>query len=201
MYLHSRTKVLLACVLLLTMFATGCSAQWINTALADLPVLVQMALNIASLVTALRSGNQLSASEAAGIQNIANEAGKDLSLLQSLYNDYKAHPSDATLQRIQNLIAELNANLPALLNATHVSDPEIAARVTAAVNLIQSTVGSFASLIPQNKAAIHAGPRAVPVPLSEIVKPQELKKKWNEKVCAPTGRGEVDAALTACGVK
>ena len=43
---------------------TGCSAQWISVALADLPVLTQMALNIAALVATLQAGKQLSPAEA-----------------------------------------------------------------------------------------------------------------------------------------
>ena len=160
-----------------------------------------MALNIATLVTALRTGNQLSTSEAAAIQNIANEAGKDLTLLQALYHDYQAHPSAGNLQRIQDVIGELNTNLPALLNAAHVNDPELAARVAAAVNLIQSTVASFAGLIPHVPTATQGRPRTAQPAASQIATPQKLKRNWNQKVCGPTGRGEVDAALATCNVK
>ena len=201
MYSHSRTNVGLAVVLCLSLIAAGCTAQWINTAIADLPVLVQMALNIASLVSTLRTGNQLSASEAAMIQRIASEASKDLSLLQALYNDYKMHPSDSKLQHIQDVIAELHANLPALLQASHVSDPALAARVSAAVNLIQTTVAGFAALIPVSKSAkVAAIPRVAP-PAGQILQPRELKQRWNEQVCAPIGKAEVDAALASCIVK
>jgi hypothetical protein len=55
-----------------------------------LPVLTQIALNIATLVATLQSGKQLSPAEAAGIQNISTEAAKDLNLLQALYNEYEA---------------------------------------------------------------------------------------------------------------
>jgi hypothetical protein len=36
-----------------------------------LPVLIQMALNISTIVTTLQSGQQISAAEAAAIQNIS----------------------------------------------------------------------------------------------------------------------------------
>jgi len=65
--------------------ATGRAAEWIKAALVDLPVLTQIALNIASLLTALPMGKQVNPSEAAAIQNISAEAGKDLTLLQALY--------------------------------------------------------------------------------------------------------------------
>jgi predicted DNA-binding transcriptional regulator YafY len=49
----------------------------------DLPVLTQMALNIAALVATLQSGKQLSPAEAAAIQNISAEASRDLNLLEN----------------------------------------------------------------------------------------------------------------------
>jgi DUF1680 family protein len=152
MHLNSQTKIALVIVLSASMLAIGCSAQWISVALADLPVLTQMALNIAALVATLQSGKQLSPTEASAIQNISAEASKDLTLLQTFYNDYKANPNTDTMQKIQNVIADINQNLPALLQAAHISDPTLAARVTAGVNLILTTVSSFASLIPQTAA-------------------------------------------------
>ncbi|MCU1271427.1 MAG: hypothetical protein JWN74_2721 [Acidobacteriaceae bacterium] len=58
--MNSKSKTFLALVLAIAVAATGCSAQWINIALQDLPVLTQMALNIATLVSAVASGQQAS---------------------------------------------------------------------------------------------------------------------------------------------
>ena len=58
--------------------------------LADLPVLIQMALNISTIVTTLQSGQQISAAEAAAIQNISAPASNDLNLgdaLQPIQNE------------------------------------------------------------------------------------------------------------------
>jgi hypothetical protein len=93
---------------------TGCSAQWMSVALADLPALTQMALNIATLVTTLQSGKQIDPAEVTAVQNISAEASRDLSLLQSLYNEYKANPNASTLQKIQSTIGDINQSLPAL---------------------------------------------------------------------------------------
>ena len=113
---HSKSKIFLALVLAITIAATGCSSQWINIALQDLPVLTQMALNIAVVVSTLASGNQTSAADTAVIQNISAQASRDLNLLQSLYSEYKADPNGTTLQKIQSVISDLNQNLPALLS-------------------------------------------------------------------------------------
>jgi len=61
---NSMSRILLAVVLSISLIVTGCSAQWISVALADLPVLTQMALNIAALVASLQSGKQLTIAEA-----------------------------------------------------------------------------------------------------------------------------------------
>jgi hypothetical protein len=93
---NSKSKAFLALVLAIAIAATGCSAQWINIALQDLPVLTQMALNIATLVSALASGQQASTADIAVIQNISAQASRDLNLLQTLYGEYKANPSATT---------------------------------------------------------------------------------------------------------
>ena len=192
------TKALLAGVLCVTLATTGCTAQWISVALAVLPVLSLMALTITTLVTTLRSGQQISAGEAAAIQNISMQAGNDLNLLQALYNQYKAAPNGDTLQKIQNTIAEINLNLPALLAAAHITDPVLAARVTAAVNLVLTTVQSFAALIPATTAGTSR-----PVAAQKLAIPSagDLKKQWNLQVCAPTGNLAMDSALKQCALQ
>ena len=188
----SMTRIALAFVLIISLIATGCSAQWISVALADLPVLTQMALNIAALVSTLQSGKQLTATEAVAIQNISAEASKDLTLLQALYNAYKANPSVDALQKIESMIQETNQELPALLQAAHISDPALSARITAAVNLILTSVSSFASLIPRAPSTAPTTARQNAV----IPQPKELKRQWNQQVCAPSGNAVLDAALS-----
>ena len=102
------------------------------------------------------------------------------------------------MQKIENVIADINQNLPALLQAAHISDPTLAARVTAGVNLILTTVSSFASLIPQPAAPSTARKtrRNIVIPKAE-----ELRKQWNQQVCAPTSNSALDAALTTCALR
>ncbi len=187
---NSMMKAVLAVVLCISMAATGCTAQWISVALADLPVLTQMALNIATLAVTLQSGKQLNPADAAAIQSISAEAGKDLNLLQTLYDQYKANPSTTTLQEISGVIATANTNLPGLLAAAHISDPVLAARITAGVSLILATVQSFAALIPQTAPATS---QTISAQTIAVPKAKDLKKRWNEQVCAPTGNAAISA--------
>jgi hypothetical protein len=187
---NSKSKTILALVLAISIAATGCSAQWINIALQDLPVLTQMALNIATLVSTLASGKQATPADLAVIQNISAQASRDLNLLQSLYNDYKANPDGTTLQKIQNVISDLNQNLPALLQSAHIGNPVLSARIAAAVSLILSTVNSFAALIPQTARSTAQKAPVAPPPSAD-----DLKKQWNRQVCAPTGNPALDTAF------
>jgi hypothetical protein len=175
--MNTETKSLLALVLAITIAATGCSAQWINIALQDLPVLTQLALNIATLVSALASGQQANPGDVAVIQNISAQASRDLNLLQSLYAEYKANPNATTLQKIQNAISDLNHSLPALLASAHISNSTLAARITAAVNLILTTANNFAALIPKNAPV--TGRKLTSAPPS----PPQLRQLWNQQVC------------------
>ena len=146
---NSMSRIVLSFVLSISLVATGCGAQWISVALADLPVLTQMALNLATLMSTLQTGKRISPAEALAIQNISAEASKDLTLLPSLYSQYKANPSADTLQKIENLIQDTSQSLPALVQAAYISNPALSGRITAAVNLILTTVNSFAALIPK----------------------------------------------------
>jgi len=205
MKFNSIGRIILAVVLSISLIATGCSVQWISVALADLPVLTQMALNITALIATLQSGEQLSPTEALGIQNISIEASKDLILLQGLYNAYKSNPSPATIQKIKTVIADINQNLPALLQAGHISDAALSVRITAAVSLIVTTVSSFESLIPpaptsaktarQNTVEQNVPQRKTVRENYAILNPKDLKRQWNQQVCARSGNAILDAAL------
>jgi hypothetical protein len=194
----SKSKTMLAIVLSISLMATGCSAQWISIALADLPVLIQMALNIGTIITTLQSGNQISAADATAIQNISAQASKDLNLLQALYNDYQASPNASNLQKIESVIADINQSLPALLQAAHIGDPVLSARVAAGVNLILTTVTTFAALIPQTSLPLTA--QKVPHPAA-IPKASDLKKQWNQQVCGPASNPALDFSATGCTLK
>jgi hypothetical protein len=135
---------------------------------------------------------QVSTADIAVIQNISAQASRDLNLLQTLYSEYKANPSATTLQKIQNAIADLNQNLPTLLQSAHVSNPTLSARITAAVNLILTTVNSFAALMPQSSPVTSRT-----APTHSLLHANDLKKQWNQQVCSPTGNSALDAAFAA----
>jgi hypothetical protein len=168
-------------------------------ALEDLPVLTQMALNIGSLATTLQSGQQLTPAEAAAIQNISAQASKDLNLVQTLYTEYKQNPNTATIQKIQAAITDINQNLPELLQAAHIGNAALSAKISAAVNLILTTVDSFALLIPAN--ASQGTSVQASVQKSVLPHAADLKKQWNQQICGPNPNLPNGSVVAACAVK
>jgi len=197
--LNAKSKTVLAIALSISLIATACSAQWISVALADLPVLTQMALNIGTIAATLDAGTQINPIEVAAIQNISAQASKDLNLLATLYNEYKSDPTASALEKIQSVIADINQSLPALLQAAHISDPVLSTRIAAAVNLILTTVASFGALIPQSSAQLAA--RTVVRRPAVLPTPSDLKKQWNQQVCGPTGNSSLDFGAHGCALK
>ncbi len=195
--LNPKIRFTLVIALSIMLATTGCSSQWMSVALADLPALTQMALNIATLVTTLQSGKQIDPAEITAVQNISAEASRDLSLLKSLYNEYKANPSATTLQKIQSTIANINQNLPVLLQSAHISDPVTAARVSAGVNLILTTVSSFAALMPQANPTTSQTVAGVKIAIPNA---KELKSQWNQEVCGGLAN-TATPAMNACVVR
>ena len=72
--MKSMSRIVLAVELSISLSATACIAHWISLALADLPVLTQIALKSTALVATLHFGKQLTSAEALALQNIWGEA-------------------------------------------------------------------------------------------------------------------------------
>ncbi len=193
--MKTKSQIVIALLLCTSMVTTGCSSDWISVALDDLPVLTQMALNLGGLAATLQSGQQLTASKTAAIQSISTQASKDLNLLQALYTEYKQSPNAGTLQKIQNAIADINQNLPALLQAAHVGNAALSAKISAAVNLILVTVNSFALLIPKTSSSSAAGVKKANLPHAA-----DLKTQWNREICNQNGTSDI-SPVAACAVQ
>lgn len=181
-----RSSAVLGLVLSLVMLCTGCSSNWITVALKDLPVLTQMALNIASLVSVVKTDQPVSAQETTAIDAISAECGKDLGLLETLISDYQKSPTSDTLQKIDAAIGDLNSNVPALLTAAHIKDAVLASKVSAAISIILLTVNTFAVLMPTvstSGAVTEIHPAAAKALRLPGVK--ELKQSWAVKVGTP----------------
>lgn len=172
-------KASVCTILSLALIIAGCSTSWINTALADLPVITQVALNIASIVAAAQGKEEASPAVASQVQNIAAQVKSDLTLVQSLISSYQsatATQKPALMQKINAALSDVQTNLNAILTAVHIKDAALQATIVAAVGVAVTTITSIESLIPQ------PAPTSGAVRASAAVKPPsaaQLKKQFN----------------------
>jgi len=136
------------------MVVTACNTSWISTALADLPVLVQIAENIASIV-ATAQGQAGNTQAATDIQNVAATAKAGLEVVQTLINSYNSAPAaqKATLLgQVDTALAGVQANLQQILSAAHALNPQLQATIAGIVTLAQGTLLAIQTLVPAAKA-------------------------------------------------
>jgi hypothetical protein len=153
---HRIAKASLCTLLSLALILAACSTSWISTALADLPVITQVALNIAGIVAAAQGKGQASPAVTGEVQSIANQVQSDLTLVQSLITSYQSASAAAKpgiVQKISAALADVQSNLNAILTAVHVNDAALQATIAAAVGVAVSTVASIAALLPASAAS------------------------------------------------
>jgi hypothetical protein len=149
-----------AIALSVALVVTACNTSWISTALADLPVLVQIAENIASIVAAAQGQAGTSPQVTAQIQSIATTAQTGLEAIQALVNSYNSAPAanKATIAgEIDTGLSAIQANLQQILTAARVLNPQLEATITGIVTLAQGTLLAIQTLVPAAKA----GPKPV----------------------------------------
>lgn len=156
----------LAIALSVAMIVTACNTSWISTALADLPVLVQIAENIAAIVAAAQgqAGNTQTTAE---IQAVAGTAKTGLLAIQALVNSYNSAPAAqraTILGQIDTGIASVGANLQQILTACRVLNPQLQATITGIVTLAQGTLLAIQTLVPSPKVGAAPLPQRPPTP-------------------------------------
>jgi hypothetical protein len=171
------SKALLAVVLAASITLSGCSSSWIDTAVKDLPIVLQVVTDVLSIVAVAQGHGQISAGEAAAIQAVSAQATADLQLIQDLVAAYKNSPTATTLAKIQAAIGDAQTNLQAILTAAHIKDPATAAAITAAVGLAMTTLLAIESLLPtaQASSSRHARKGAPQLP-----NPDQLQAQLNQ---------------------
>lgn len=176
----SATALVLTAVMLLS--ACWFKPQWIQTAEQDLPVLVQMAESIATIIALTQTPQAPSQQTVYAIQHIGDVATQGLKAIQALYNSYKSGNATTTIQEIEAAGQALTANLQQLLAAAQIKDDALLKRVAAAVDLIVSTVNTILSLIPT--PAVSAKARKVVVK-SALPTAKDLRSDWAARVGTP----------------
>lgn len=161
---------------------TACNASdWINIALKDLPIVLQIALSIISMVGA--ASGSANAGEAAIAEAAAAEAKRDLELALQFVKDYQSHNDPGLLGKIDDLLLAVQSSLGSILSAFHVHNQVLAATIAAAIGSAITVVVAIQSLVPAPPAA-SAARKAMGAPKDHS---HSIKKAYNEVVSASGG--------------
>jgi len=175
---------LCALILASTMLLTSCwfNPAWLSTALADLPVLVEMAQAIAQIVAVTSTTNPATPQEVAAINQIGSVATQGLTAIDNLYLSYSKADPTTTITQIQTAGEALIVNLQQLLAAAQIKDPALLGRVTAAVQLIIGSLHTFLDLLPHvvTKSSLKAAAKAAST--ANLPKPKDLRQMWQQQV-------------------
>jgi hypothetical protein len=128
--------------------AESCNASaWIQTALTDLPTILQ-------IITSILAVAGVNAS--AQVTEYGNEAKNDFTTAQNIIASYNAAASSAKPGLLGQIDAALSAglaNLSGILNAFHVNDQTLESTIAAAVGAAMTAVLAIQSLVPAPPAA------------------------------------------------
>lgn len=180
---HRISRVAIVTLMSAMIVVNGCSfSSFVSTALADLPVLVQIATNILSIVSVAQGNGSLDAATSNQIASVASQVKADLTLVQTLVNQYKTADSTAKpgiAGQIDAALSTIASNLNAILSAAHIANPALQSTITGAVTIALATVLAIQSLVPQPTTVVTAkGTRAVRTPIKPA-DPKTIKRQVN----------------------
>jgi hypothetical protein len=178
---------ILAIVLSVSLVGSGCNTSWLNTAIADLPIVISILTSVLKIV-AIAQGKGADSAMVKEVQDIGNQATQDLTTVQKLINDYKtasAADKPGILGKIDAALNSSQKDLQGILAAFHVKDTATQTAISVGVGLAVTTVEAIISLLPPAKSA--GMPTAMTVkkaPPHKPDKPEDLKAKYNAIVSA-----------------
>ena len=164
----------------------GCDAQkWISIALSDLPVILQIAESIISIVGA--ASGQDTAADVAQAQNAAAQAKQALLTAQSLIQQYQASPTGDLLSKIDAALVAAQTNLSSVLSVLHIANPTLQATIAASIGSALTIVVALQALVP---------PPPTPAPANVTLNRKALSNQNSNAVAIKVAFNE---AVTAAG--
>lgn len=170
----------------------GCGSSTIDTVLRDLPIAVDIATSVISIVS---PGNAELTKE---VTEYAGKVSGDLKLIENLISQYKSNLAatpDGVLGQIDAALNDAQNNLGAILQAVGTGDPKVTAAVAAAVDSVKLILSDVAILVknsapPAVTAKLFFGLGMPGVDFMGIVEPQGPSKS------SPTAKTPRDDAST-----
>lgn len=155
----------------LTLATTGCSTNWIDVAIKDIPTAEGIANSILG-IAALASGNgTLDAPLAALVNTAGTMVIAGLTTLEALINQYKTAPNSSVLDKIDVALTDLQTNLGSILQVSGIKDSNLQIAISTAVGLAIAVISAIQTLVPAapvssalRRAASHKLLKATVVP-------------------------------------
>ena len=182
---HRTGSAILAVALSALLVASGCNLDWMNTAISDIPVVLQIVSSILGIVAVAEGKGQADPAVVAEVKSIGAQATSDLTAAQNLINDYKvasATDKPTVLGKIDAALSAAQKDLQGILAAFHVKDTATQTAISVGVGLALTTVEAITSLLPL--APSPAMPTARKVPPHKPDNPADLKTKYNAIVAS-----------------
>lgn len=168
---------------LTTVALEGCNAQaWIQTALNDLPTIIEIVTSIISIVGAAQGSADAGAIAVA--QKAASDAASALKAAQGFIASYQAAPTGGLLTEIDNALTAAQSNLGSILTALHISNPTLQATIGAAIGSALAVIVYIQSLVPPPPAATRARTAIKASPSSNAA---AIRAAYNEAVTVAGG--------------
>jgi hypothetical protein len=178
---------ILAIVLSVALVGSGCNTSWLNTAIADLPIVINILTSVLKIV-AIAQGKGVDSAMVKEVQDIGNQATQDLTTAQKLINDYKAASAadkPGVLKKIDAALSAAQTELQGILTAFHVKDNATQTAISVGIGLAVTTVEAIISLLPPAPSTGMPTARAATrAPAHKPDKPEDLKAKYNAIVSA-----------------
>jgi hypothetical protein len=133
---------------------TGCSTNWIDTAIKDLPIAISIAQSIASILAIATGNGYISQTAAQAISALQGPIVTLLDALKDAINAYNASKTETNLGRVTDTLTQILQDLPKLLPLLQFKDSNTQLAITSAVSLLITTLTSIQILIPAPVAAL-----------------------------------------------
>jgi hypothetical protein len=139
-----------AAVAVATVGTTGCSTSWIDTVIADIPVVVNIANSVVSVIAEATGNGSLPASVAAILTTAMNVAIASLNAFQDAANAYKANDSKGNLAALISALTKAQGDVQGVIAALPAGtvSPTVLAVIVAALGTAILTLSSIQALIP-----------------------------------------------------
>jgi hypothetical protein len=171
------TIILAVC---LAMTQVACSSSWIQTAINDVPAVLQIVQSVLSIVALAQQKGGVDPAVASTVRQLAAQATADLQLAQQLVADYQAAAAadkPAVLGKVRAALQAAVTDLNGILSAAHIKDANTQAAIATGLQLALTTVVAILALVPQSPVV--AGAKQAKPVSAKPPSPQALRKAWN----------------------